>query len=42
MVEGFAPQVCSEEPLRNLGMAEGRAGLLLFALGLEGKSKSRF
>ena len=42
MVEGFAPQVCGEEPLCNLGMAEGRAGLLLFALGLEGEVKAEF
>jgi hypothetical protein len=42
MVESFAPQVCSEELLCNLGMAEGRAGLLLFALDLAGKGKGRF
>ena len=41
MVEGFAPQVCSEELLGNLGMAEGHAGLLLFALDLAGKGKGR-
>jgi hypothetical protein len=41
MVESFAPHVGSEEPLCNLGMAEGRAALLPFALGLVGK-ESRF
>jgi hypothetical protein len=41
MVEGFAPHVGSEEPLCNLGMAQGSAALLLFAFGLRG-TEGRF
>ena len=38
MIESFAPHVGGEEPLSNLGMTEGRAALLPFALSLAGKA----
>jgi len=39
MVEGFAPHVGGEEPLRNLGMTECCAALLPLAFSLQGSTR---